>query len=269
MVRGIVVRSAALCALACSALFVGQLLLDVPVSAQAPSTPARQPAPEPVAIRGHATVRRARGRRAAVRAGAARRSPSAPAACSTASTGQMLTKQVVLDAAASASPRWDRKVRSGSRPGCRSSISARRPSLPGLIDAHSHIYNNRRPGMTSERSALIAINNAQADLRAGFTAMRDMGSHGNGYGDVDIRNAINRGDIDGPRFQVAGRGIAWGREAAGSAAAPNPLASIVDPLGRGSARGRSRARRARRGLDQALSRPAATRSRRPAKRSTC
>ena len=82
--------------------------------------------------------------------------------------------------------------------------------LPGLVDTHSHIYNNRRPNMTTERSALIAINNAQADLRAGFTAMRDMGSHGNGYGDVDIRNAINWGDIDGPRLQVAGRGIAWG-----------------------------------------------------------
>ena len=99
--------------------------------------------------------------------------------------------------------------------------------LPGLIDTHSHIYNNRRPKMTSERSALIAINNAQADLRAGFTAMRDMGSHGNGYGDVDIRDAINMGDIDGPRLQVAGRGIAWGPKPADPSVPPNPLASIV------------------------------------------
>ena len=99
--------------------------------------------------------------------------------------------------------------------------------LPGLVDAHSHIYNNRRPNMTTERSALIAINNAQADLRAGFTAMRDMGSHGNGYGDVDIRDAINWGDIDGPRLQVAGRGIAWGPRPADPASPPSPLASIV------------------------------------------
>ena len=47
--------------------------------------------------------------------------------------------------------------------------------LPGLVDAHSHMYDTRRPGMTVERSALIAINNAQATLRAGFTAARDMG----------------------------------------------------------------------------------------------
>ena len=81
--------------------------------------------------------------------------------------------------------------------------------------------------MTSERSTLIAINNAQADLHAGFTAMRDMGSHGNGYGDVDVRNAINWGDLDGPRLQVAGRGIAWGPKPLDPSAPPNPLASIV------------------------------------------
>jgi len=99
--------------------------------------------------------------------------------------------------------------------------------VPGLIDTHSHIYNNRRPNMTTERSALIAIQNLQADLQAGFTAMRDMGSHGNGYGDVDIRNGINWGDLDGPRLQVAGRGIAWGLKPADPAVQPNPLASIV------------------------------------------
>jgi imidazolonepropionase-like amidohydrolase len=81
--------------------------------------------------------------------------------------------------------------------------------LPGLVDGHSHMYDTRRPGMSVERNALIAIHNAQATLRAGFTAARDMGSHNNGYGDVEIRNAINLGEIDGPRFQVAGRGIRW------------------------------------------------------------
>src|SRR5207244_1521390 len=54
---------------------------------------------------------------------------------------------------------------------------------------------------------------------------RDMTSHGNGYADVDIRDAINEGRIDGPRFQVSGRGIVWG--GAASAAADNSLASIV------------------------------------------
>jgi imidazolonepropionase-like amidohydrolase len=97
--------------------------------------------------------------------------------------------------------------------------------LPGLIDAHTHMFNPPKPGMSRETSTLIAIQNVQADLYAGFTAARDMSSHGNGYGDVDIRNAINEGRIDGPRFQVSGRGIVWG--ATPAAAPANPLASIV------------------------------------------
>jgi len=40
-----------------------------------------------------------------------------------------------------------------------------------------------------------------------------MSTHGNGYGDVDIRDAINRGEIDGPRALVSTRGIAWGKAA--------------------------------------------------------
>jgi imidazolonepropionase-like amidohydrolase len=54
-----------------------------------------------------------------------------------------------------------------------------------------------------------------------------MSSHGNGYADVDIRDAINAGDIDGPRYQVSGRGIAWGANAPDPAAPPNPLASTI------------------------------------------
>ena len=80
--------------------------------------------------------------------------------------------------------------------------------------------------MSRETSTLIAIHNLQADLRAGFTTARDMSSHGNGYGDVDIRNAINEGRIDGPRYQVSGRGIIWGGATLASAAA-NPLTSSV------------------------------------------
>src|SRR5262249_3683319 len=97
--------------------------------------------------------------------------------------------------------------------------------VPGMIDAHTHMFNNPKPGMSRETSTLIAIQNLQADLYAGFTAARDMSSHGNGYGDLDIRNAINEGRIDGPRFKVSGRGIVWG---ANPATAPaNPLTSIV------------------------------------------
>jgi imidazolonepropionase-like amidohydrolase len=95
--------------------------------------------------------------------------------------------------------------------------------LPGLIDAHTHMYNTPEKGTTRERVTIIAVQNLQADLRAGFTAARDMSSHTNGYADVAMRDAINQGDLDGPRFQVAGRGIRW------SATPPNPSAPD-DPL---------------------------------------
>jgi len=99
--------------------------------------------------------------------------------------------------------------------------------LPGLIDAHTHMFNNPTPKMSRERSTIIAIQNLQSDLRAGFTAARDMSSHGNGYADVDLRDAINRGDIDGPRFQVSGRGIRWSATPPNPAAPDNPLADTV------------------------------------------
>jgi imidazolonepropionase-like amidohydrolase len=96
--------------------------------------------------------------------------------------------------------------------------------LPGMIDAHTHMFNNPKPGMSRETSTLIAIQNLQADLNAGFTSARDMSSHGNGYGDVDIRNAISEGRIEGPRYKVSGRGIVWGGGAIESTPV-NPLAS--------------------------------------------
>jgi imidazolonepropionase-like amidohydrolase len=71
---------------------------------------------------------------------------------------------------------------------------------------------------------LIAVQNAQADLRAGITTARDMTSHGNGYGDVAIRDAINQGRFDGPRYQVSTLGIVWAGNAT-AAAPPNPLAA--------------------------------------------
>jgi imidazolonepropionase-like amidohydrolase len=86
--------------------------------------------------------------------------------------------------------------------------------LPGLIDAHTHVYsslsNGARVTTSKEAWTLMAIGNAMTTLRAGFTAGRDVGTHGEGYGDVDIRNAINRGTIDGPRLQVSTRGIGAG-----------------------------------------------------------
>jgi len=140
-------------------------------------------------------------------------------------TGQMLTRQVVV-------LHGDRITDVG--PAARVTIPAgaqvidlgQATLLPGLIDAHTHMFNQRGK-MAAEASLLIAVQNARADLLAGFTAARDMSSHGNGYGDVEMRNAINQGTIDGPRYQVSGRGIVWGAEPPNPAAPPNPLASAV------------------------------------------
>jgi imidazolonepropionase-like amidohydrolase len=139
-------------------------------------------------------------------------------------SGALLNNQVVL-------VQGDRITAAG--PAAQVSIPAgahvvdlsRQTVLPGLIDMHTHMFNPPKPGITREMSALIAVENIQADLRAGFTAVRDMSTHGNGYADVDIRNAIDKGMIEGPRAQVSTRGIIWG--APGNTAPANPLQSAV------------------------------------------
>jgi imidazolonepropionase-like amidohydrolase len=81
--------------------------------------------------------------------------------------------------------------------------------LPGLIDAHVHLFLH--PGaedlQTVQESVpertLIAASAAKADLMAGFTAERDMGTEGAGCADVAVRNAINKGMIPGPRMRVS------------------------------------------------------------------
>src|SRR4029077_18338904 len=139
-------------------------------------------------------------------------------------TGRMLAKHVVVihrERITEVGPEAQIKVPAGA-PLIRRNEGA---VLPGLIDAHTHMFNQRGPTTTTEAAMLIAVQNAQADLRAGFTAARDMTSHGNGYGDVAIRDAINQGRIDGPRYQVSTLGIVWG--AAPATAPQNPLASTV------------------------------------------
>jgi imidazolonepropionase-like amidohydrolase len=85
--------------------------------------------------------------------------------------------------------------------------------LPGLIDTHTHVFGNG-PDLEEQNlkyswqyRTLTALANAQKDLMVGFTTLRDLKSLGAMYSDVDLRNAINRGVVQGPRMQVATRGI--------------------------------------------------------------
>src|SRR3984893_12977519 len=125
-------------------------------------------------------------------------------------SGQMLTNQMVLIAGEKITEvgAVDRvQIPSGAQVIDLSQATV----LPGLIDAHTHVYSSLSTGArvntTKEAWTLMAIGNAQTSLRAGFTTVRDVGTHGEGYGDVDVRNAINRGLFDGPRMQVSTRGI--------------------------------------------------------------
>ena len=85
--------------------------------------------------------------------------------------------------------------------------------LPGLIDAHTHVFGNGADfedqilHQSYQYRTLTALANAQKDLLAGFTTLRDLKTLGAMYSDIDLRNAIDRGIVWGPRMQVATRGI--------------------------------------------------------------
>jgi len=85
--------------------------------------------------------------------------------------------------------------------------------MPGLIDAHVHLFLH--PGaedlQTVEESipwrTILAEQAAKADLLAGYTAERDMGTEGAGSADTAVRDAINEGLIEGPRLRISGNAI--------------------------------------------------------------
>src|SRR5207245_3157109 len=72
-----------------------------------------------------------------------------------------------------------------------------------------------RGKMTADEALLVATKRLRDALTNGFTALKEMTSHGNGYQDVTLRDMINRGVVIGPRVQVSGRGIVWGGTTAG------------------------------------------------------
>jgi imidazolonepropionase-like amidohydrolase len=82
--------------------------------------------------------------------------------------------------------------------------------LPGFIDVHTHLTFDaggggyESLGISSPRAALIGAKNARLTLLAGFTTVRNVGAGAEGYADVALRDAINAGDVIGPRMQVSG-----------------------------------------------------------------
>jgi imidazolonepropionase-like amidohydrolase len=88
--------------------------------------------------------------------------------------------------------------------------------MPGLIDAHSHLflhpYNETSwdDQVLKESEAyrtLRAVRHAEATLSAGFTTLRDLGTEGAAYADVALKRAIEEGIVRGPRLFVATRAI--------------------------------------------------------------
>jgi imidazolonepropionase-like amidohydrolase len=88
--------------------------------------------------------------------------------------------------------------------------------LPGLVEGHSHIllhaynetpWNDQVMHEGLALRAARAVNHLRATLMAGFTTMRDLGTEGAGYADVELKQAVNQGIIPGPRVLASTRAI--------------------------------------------------------------
>lgn len=90
--------------------------------------------------------------------------------------------------------------------------------LPGFIDTHTHLllqgdptaqsYNEQLLYESTPYRAILAARNARIALEHGFTAIRDLETEGAMYADVDVRRAVDRGEIPGPRIFAATRAMA-------------------------------------------------------------
>jgi imidazolonepropionase-like amidohydrolase len=89
--------------------------------------------------------------------------------------------------------------------------------LPGFVDAHTHVllqgditqedYDEQLLKESIPYRAILAARNAQIALSHGFTAIRDVETEGAMYADVDVKKAINTGEVPGPRMQVSTRAM--------------------------------------------------------------
>ncbi len=88
---------------------------------------------------------------------------------------------------------------------------SRHTVLPGLIDMHDHLTGDHRIhgyaslGISLPRETLYGVLNARKTIDAGFTTVRNVGARG--YSDVALRDAINDGEIVGPRMRASGPSI--------------------------------------------------------------
>jgi imidazolonepropionase-like amidohydrolase len=88
--------------------------------------------------------------------------------------------------------------------------------MPGLVEGHSHIllhaynetaWNDQVAHEGLALRAARAVNHLRATLMAGFTTMRDLGTEGAGYADVELKQAVNQGIVPGPRLLASTRAI--------------------------------------------------------------